>query len=436
MPTPQRISVFGLGYVGSVTAACLASRGCPVIGVDVHPRKVELINSGRAPIAEPGLDELMAKHHEAGLISATTDAALAIRETEVSLVCVGTPSTASGDLDLTYVEAVTRQIADALSQSEGSHALIYRSTMLPGSTRRFAEKYLSDLIETGRVSVYFFPEFLRQGTAIEDFRNPSLSAVGTYAADGSVKPIQGIVDEGTGVTDLETAELLKYACNAFHAVKVSFANEIGRIGKAAGIDSSQVMELLCADERLNISPYYLRPGNPFGGSCLPKDVSALRLFARSHNVAASTLNSLLESNQEHLEHLISIVERTGKRSVALLGLAFKAGTDDLRGSALVELAAALLLKGFQVRIFDPAVAPENLLGANERFANLRLPLLDTLLTENLEEAVASAEVLVVSKRCAEIEALAKWVTPDHHVIDVNGWRNLGTLPSQYQGLCW
>lgn len=437
MDSAPSVSVFGLGYVGSVTAACLAERGCRVIGCDVQGEKVDQVNGGAAPIGEPGLDELIQVHRDSGRLEATTEAKRAVRDSEVSLVCVGTPSTASGGLDLRFVESVAAEIASAIREKEGAHAVVFRSTMLPGSTRQLAEAHFGDLIEAGRVQVYFYPEFLRQGSALADFRDPSLSAIGLLEDGGPTEPIAGILDAETEAVPLESAELLKYACNAFHATKVSFANEIGRIGKSLGIDSTRVMELLCRDERLNISRYYLRPGTPYGGSCLPKDVSALSQQARTLGVAVPTIDSLQESNRRHLESLIDRVEQAGSRRILLLGLAFKAGTDDLRGSAMLELAAGLLLRDYQVRIFDPEVAPRNLVGANQKFAEARLPALETLLVDDLEgELGAGAQTLVVSKACVPIDELESRLTPEHHVIDVNGWADLAKVAPSYEGLCW
>ena len=437
METSSSISVFGLGYVGSVTAACLAERGCRVIGCDVQAAKVEQIQAGEAPISEPGLEELIQQQLETGRISATVDAESAVRDSEISLICVGTPSTASGGLDLRFVEAVAGEIASGIRKKEGRHSVVFRSTMLPGSTRRIATEHFGDLIESGKVDIFFYPEFLRQGSALADFRVPSLSAIGTFEPGASTESIAAVLDSETETMTLEAAELLKYACNAFHATKVSFANEIGRIGKALGIDSTSVMAQLCRDERLNISPYYLRPGTPFGGSCLPKDVSALSLQARALNVSTPTIDSLLESNRRHLESLIERVEAAGARDVLLVGLAFKAGTDDLRGSAMLELAASLLMKDYTVHIFDPDVAPRNLIGANQRFAAAKLPALETLLVSDLVAALdAPQQTLVISKPCADLEILKTELSPCHHVIDVNGWSALAEIAPSYEGLCW
>ena len=437
METHPPVSVFGLGYVGSVTAACLAERGCPVIGCDVQPDKVDQINAGRAPIGEPGLEPLIEAQLAAGRLRATTDTAAAVRDSAISLICVGTPSTASGGLDLRFVETVAAQIAEAVREKGAPHAVVFRSTMLPGSTRRLATDHFQPLIDAGLVTVFFYPEFLRQGTALADFRDPSLSAIGTLDPAADIAPLAGILDATTETLEIEAAELLKYACNAFHATKVAFANEIGRLGKALGIDSTRVMAQLCRDQRLNISPYYLRPGTPFGGSCLPKDVSALSLHARALNVYAPTLDSLLESNRRHLDSLIERVEAAGSRHVLLLGLAFKAGTDDLRGSAMLELAASLLMRDYTVQIHDPDVTPRNLIGANQKFAASRLPALETLLIDDLAAALTDGQqTLVVSKPCADLDLLRQALGPCHHVIDVNGWPGLADVAQSYEGLCW
>ncbi|MBU6180406.1 MAG: nucleotide sugar dehydrogenase [Verrucomicrobia bacterium] len=432
------ISVFGLGYVGSVTAAALAERGCLVTGCDVSASKVDLINRGAAPIGEPGLDELLRAQWEAGRVRATVDAGEAVGASEVSIVCVGTPSAPSGALDLQFVEAVSAQLAAAIRRKGRPHAVVFRSTMLPGSTRRIAEASFGGM--ESPPSVYFFPEFLRQGSALADFRNPSLAALGVLEPGQSVEPVSMIVDPGIEIMPVESAELLKYACNAFHAMKVVFANEIGRLGKDLGIDSTAVMSTLCRDTRLNLSPYYLKPGTPFGGSCLPKDVAALTHQARKLGVSLPMLDSLMESNRRHLESLLERIERTGIRSVVLVGLAFKDGTDDLRGSAMLELAAQLLLRGYEVRIFDPAVSAENLIGANRVFANAKLPRFEELMVSHPGDAVGedSDHVLVVSKACLPVGELRSCLRGRgrRHLIDVNGWRELAELGVPYEGLCW
>ncbi len=433
-----RVSVFGLGYVGSVTAACLADRGCSVIGCDVAIAKVDQINAGMAPISEPGLDELLMKQKSAGRLRATMDAAEAVRESDISIVCVGTPSTPSGGLDLQFVEAVSQEIADAIAEKEGSHVVIFRSTMLPGSTRRLAEAFFEQVRH--RVEIFFYPEFLRQGSALADFRVPSLAAIGVLDAEQTTDSVQQVLEADTEVMMVESAELLKYACNAFHATKVAFANEIGRIGKGLGIDSAQVMKTLCRDTRLNISSYYMRPGTPFGGSCLPKDVRALTHHARSLGISVPVLDGLMESNQRHFEAVLERMEKAGLRKILLVGLAFKEGTDDLRGSAMLELAAALLPRGYEVQIYDPAVAPRNLVGANKSFAAAKLPRFDSLLISDLSLIIGDGEArtVVVSKACLTPENLAAFFAgnAEHHVIDVNGWKDLAAIAPSYEGICW
>ena len=432
------VSIFGLGYVGCVAVGCLAKRGCSVIGVDPYEQKVSSINAGRAPFHEPGLDELLRTGLEAGLVRATGNAEEAVAQSDISIICVGTPGDDGGALDLRYVEAVTREIAAAIGRQEkGLHRLVYRSTMLPGSTRRIANDHLSDLIAAGRVEVFFFPEFLRQGAAVSDYDEPSLSVVGVAGEAVEIPPEMAVLFEpGTAVVSLETAELLKYACNAFHAAKVSFANEIGRIGKALGIDSREVMDLLVRDRRLNISPGYLKPGNPFGGSCLPKDVSALGILAAKLGVRVPTLDSFIPSNDLHREHLRDLVRATGASKVVFVGFAFKSHTDDLRGSSLLRLAADLLTDGRDVRIFDPLLDPDKMIGSSLAAVEDILPSLKSLMVPELKDALADGGVVLASNRCVPTGELRALLRDDHHVIDVTGWEELGDSGTGYEGICW
>ncbi|WAC19637.1 nucleotide sugar dehydrogenase [Luteolibacter sp. SL250] len=430
------ISVFGLGYVGSVVAALLASRGHKVIGVDVIQSKVDAMNAGEATFHEPGLAELTSGAHRAKLLRATTDTAEAIAGTDISLVCVGTPSTAAGSLDLAFVEEVTGNIGAALRAKSTRHHLIYRSTMLPGSTRGLVDTHLKDLVDDLKLQVFFYPEFLRQGTAVKDMIEPSLSVVGSYDPEVDISAIRKIFDASTEQTDLESAELIKYACNAFHAAKVSFANEIGRISKGIGVDAVNVMRVICQDTRLNISPYYLRPGTPFGGSCLPKDVSALNHLSRSRALSTPMLDSLLASNEDHMDHLTEMVETAASPRVLLLGLSFKEQTDDLRGSAAFELATRLLLKNYDVGIYDPLIVPANFTGAVGRIASLRLPNLTSLLKSDLAAALREKDTIVVFNRCADVSHLAEHLAPRHKIIDVASWPELASLSASYTGICW
>lgn len=433
----MNISIFGLGYVGAVTAGCLARRGHAIVGVDVHPQKVEAFNQGIPPIVEPALAELFRAARERGLLRATHDTGEAIAHSDLSLVCVGTPSTVAGEIDLTFIRQVMSEVAAALRQKTGPHALVLRSTLLPGSTESLVADFLGDLEGAGRVRVFYHPEFMRESTAVADFEDPSLTVVGTR--DGAPPPgdlMKSLFGTGAVVTDWRTAELLKYACNAFHAAKVAFANEIGRAAKAAGVDARLVMDLLCRDTKLNLSPYYLRPGNPFGGSCLPKDVRALTQQVRRQGLDLPMLESLLPSNERHLQSLLALIMQSGQREVVILGLSFKAQTDDVRESAMIEVAQTLIGRGYTVRIYDPALNLAALVGANKRVIDTRMPHLASLLKRDLASAVGSGGLIVAAQPCADVAELRRLVTPRHRVLDVNNWPELQSLPCPYEGFCW
>jgi GDP-mannose 6-dehydrogenase len=436
-PRTHHVSIFGLGYVGAVTAGCLAEQGHHVIGADVQQAKVDSFKSGISPIIEPELEALLQNAKREGRLDATTDATEAVKASQVSIVCVGTPSLSSGRLNLDFVRKVSEQIASAMRGKGPPHALIFRSTMLPGSTRALVREFFAELIESGLLHVYYCPEFLREGTAVRDFRDPSLAAVGTH--DGKV-PATGEALELLGanaqILEWEGAELLKYSCNYFHALKVGFANEIGRMAKHLDVDGARVMDVVCHDERLNISRYYLRPGNPFGGSCLPKDVNALSGLARIEGVNLPLLDHVIASNQAHLDALMDQITRKDVRRVGLLGLAFKADTDDMRGSAMVSIAETLLGRGYQLRIFDPSINLTRLIGANEAEIQRRMPHLAQLLCASAEEVVRESEVIVASQKCVAVESLRSVAGAGKHVIDVNGWPELKALPWSYEGICW
>jgi len=432
----MNISIFGLGYVGAVTAGCLARQGHRITGVDVQPQKVANFNRGAPPIIEPELDRLFHDANAAGLLRASEDTAEAIASTEVSIVCVGTPSTVTGAIDLSGVRSVTAEIATALRSTAKRHSLIFRSTMIPGSTSAIVAAELADLESSGRVPVFYHPEFLREGTAVADFERPSLSVVGTRTGAAPEAGLAGLFGAGATAVTWETAEMVKYACNAFHATKVAFANEIGRLGKELRIDSQAVMRLLCQDTRLNLSPYYLRPGNPFGGSCLPKDVRALIQLAREQAVSLPVLENILPSNERHLQALLQAITQGTEREVVILGLSFKPDTDDLRGSSMVEVARALLARDYQLRIYDPALNLAALVGANKRVIDAQMPHLAALLKPDLASAIGGRGVIVAAQPCATIAELANCVTAQHRVIDVNGWPGLKTLRARYEGFCW
>jgi GDP-mannose 6-dehydrogenase len=433
----MNISVFGLGYVGSVTAGCLAKRGHAIVGVDVHPQKVESFNAGVPPIVEPGLGELLKAAKAAGLLKATTSAEEAICDTELSVVCVGTPSKVTGVLDLGFVRGVVQQIAETLRKKPKRHTLVLRSTMLPGSTERIVRESLSDLTATGRLQVFYFPEFLREGSAVADFEHPSLAVVGVGNGEKPSRELTlALLGERAVVVSWATAEMVKYACNAFHATKIAFANEIGRVGKQMGLDTRSVMDLLCQDTKLNLSPYYLKPGNPFGGSCLPKDVRALTNHARAQGLSIPLLENLLPSNERHLQSLLGLVTESGQSEVCILGLSFKPNTDDLREAPMVEVAQTLLGRGFKVRIYDPALNLGALVGANKRVIDTRMPHLASLLCPDLATALGGQGLVIAAQQCAPVADLKRYVTAAHHVLDVNGWPELRELSWKYEGLCW
>lgn len=433
----MKVSVFGLGYVGAVTAGCLAEAGHTIIGVDVQPAKVATFNEGQSPIIEPELENLLRTAKREGRLSATTSAEEAVRASDVSIICVGTPSAPSGRLNLDFVRKVTHQIADAIDALGKKHVIIFRSTMLPGSTRSLVADYLHHIQAKGLLQVYYCPEFLREGTAVADFREPSLAVIGTHDGEAPAgDEARQLLGGSPAILKWEGAEAIKYACNYFHALKVGFANEIGRLCKHIGEDGARVMDVVCQDTRLNISRYYMRPGNPFGGSCLPKDVSALLSLSRREGVSLPLLEHTMDTNQVHLDLLVQLITGKEKRRIGLLGLAFKADTDDLRGSPMVALAETLLGRGYTLSIFDPQLNLSRLIGANEAEIQRRMPHLSSLLKPDALEVVRDSEVIIASQKCVPIDELRAAVRPDQMVIDVNGWRDLEKLPWQYEGLCW
>ena len=433
----MKVSVFGLGYVGAVTAGCLAELGHEIIGADVQQAKVDALNAGLSPIIEPQLDDMVRRGRQEGHFRATTEAAEAVRESDVSLVCVGTPALESGRLNLDFVRKVSQQIREALRETGKEHVVIFRSTMLPGSTRVMAQTYFEDLRLTGRVRVYYCPEFLREGTGVEDFRRPSLAVIGTHdgrdpESDEAIRLLGGTHI----VLGWEGAEVIKYTCNYLHALKVGFANEVGRLCKLLGEDGTRVMNVVCSDTKLNTSSYYLRPGNPFGGSCLPKDVSALTSLARQEGISLPLLEHTLATNQAHLDQLIRLVISKEKRRIGLLGLAFKEDTDDLRGSPMVALAETLLGRGYELHIYDPQLNLARLIGSNANEIQRRMPHLAALLRASPCEVIEKSEVVVASQRVANADEFMSAVRPDQYLIDVNGWRELQRLPWMYEGICW
>jgi GDP-mannose 6-dehydrogenase len=396
----MKVSVFGLGYVGCVSAACLAARGHQVIGVDVSPVKVDLVSRGQAPVIEERIGELTAEVVRDGALRATTDTAEAIATTDISLVCVGTPSAANGSLSTVYLERVCEQIGGALAAKPTRHTVVFRSTMLPGTCLSLLVPILEK--SSGKTAGVDFgvavnPEFLREGSSIKDFFDPPKTVIGETDAltgDAVASLYEGLPGEVFRVP-IPVAEMIKYADNSYHAVKIAFANEIGSVCRALGVDSTEVIDVFLADRKLNVSPAYLRPGFAFGGSCLPKDLRGLVYAAGRADVSVPLLSHVLVSNEDHLRRAVDLVIATGKRRIGLFGLSFKPGTDDLRESPLVELAERLLGKGFDLRIYDQNVSLSHLVGANREYVESRLPHLSALLTSDATEVLAHAEVCVI-----------------------------------------
>ncbi len=434
------LSVFGLGYVGCVSAACLAKEGHIVIGVDVNAGKVEMINTGTSPIVEAGLGELLSEVVQSNRLSATTDAASAVRDSDVSLVCVGTPSNQNGSLDLSYVVRVCEEIGAALKDKSERHVIVMRSTMLPGTIENVVIPALekSSGKHAGKdFGVCINPEFLREGSSLKDFYAPPFTLIGSDDEETAsiLRAIYTSIDAPLFVTPVKTAEMVKYVCNCFHALKVGFANEIGNICKTLGIDSHEVMDIFCQDTKLNLSPYYLKPGFAFGGSCLPKDLRAINYKARQMDVEAPILSAILPSNRQQVERAVEMVLATGKKRVGVLGFSFKAGTDDLRESPMVALIETLIGKGLQLRIYDRDVSLARLFGANKEYIERQIPHISQLMRASIEEVLDSSDVIVIGNKADEFKDLAGKRRHDHLIIDLVRIFNANS-DETYQGICW
>ncbi|GIK85336.1 MAG: GDP-mannose 6-dehydrogenase [Betaproteobacteria bacterium] len=436
----MRISIFGLGYVGAVSLACLVRDGHDVVGVDVDPAKLDLIRAGKTPVVEEGMVDLMASVVASGRARVTADAREAVRDSEISLVCVGTPSAPNGSQDQSAMLAVARQIGEGIGAKSGEHVVVFRSTLVPGTV----EAQLIPILEqaSGRrhgrdFFACFQPEFLREGSAIRDYDKPPFTIVGADhdAPVAALRTLFGHLPCEFQRTSIRAAETVKYCCNNFHALKITFANETARLCEALGVNPFEVMDLVCRDRQLNISPAYLRPGFAFGGSCLPKDLRATTYLARTHDVELPLHAAILPSNRVHVEHAIEKVMATGKRRVGMVGLSFKTGTDDLRESPLVALAEHFIGKGLALTVYDPEVHLSNLLGANRRFIEQHVPHIGSLIRRDLAEVVRDSDVLVVGLNDARTsEALLGLVRPDQVVIDLVGLPRRGA--GDVRGLCW
>ena len=437
-----RITVFGLGYVGAVTTAALAGEGHHVTGVDANPTKVAMINEGRSPIVETGLTELIADGLAAGRIHATTDASEGLLDAAVSMVCVGTPSRPNGSLDLRQVERVCHDIGANLGRAAERHVVAVRSTMLPGSTYGTVVPALEESsakVAGSDFGVCVNPEFLREGSSIKDFRDPPFTLLGIDddLSTGPMRAIYGHLDADTLVVPVRVAEMVKYTCNAFHAVKVAFANEIGAICKEEQIDSHAVMDVFLRDTRLNISPAYLRPGFAFGGSCLPKDLRALTYQARRHDVTVPLLDAVLRSNVNQIDRAFERVQATGHKRIGVLGFSFKAGTDDLRESPLVELIERLIGKGYDVRLFDRNVSLANLQGANREYIEREIPHVASLMCDTIDEVLDHSDVIVIGNASDEFADALDRVHDDQAVIDlVRITDPARTAVAGYDGINW
>jgi len=438
----MNISIFGMGYVGAVSMACLARDGHRVIGVDIDPYKLDLIRSGKSPIVEERIQELMADVVASGKITVTHDVTAAVHDSDISFVCVGTPSASNGSQDQRAVLKIARQFAEALKHKHGRHVFVFRSTVVPGTV----EDLLVPLIEqdSGKrcnveFDVCFQPEFLREGTSIQDYDKPPFTIVGTDSdyARKKLHELFGHLPCEFQVTSIRSAEMIKYCCNNFHTVKITFANEVARLCAALKVDPFEVMALVCQDKHLNISAAYLKPGYAFGGSCLPKDLRATLYMAKQYDLNLPMLASLLPSNQAHIDHAFEKVMSTGQRKVAMIGLAFKSGTDDLRESPLVSLAERLLGKGMDLVIYDGEVSLSRLLGANKRYIDEHIPHLGELLRPSLPKVVTHGDILILGSSDPLVHAeLKTLLQPHHRLIDLALMEDVTGLPCVYEGLCW
>jgi GDP-mannose 6-dehydrogenase len=439
----MRVSVFGLGYVGLTSFACLADMGHDVIGVDISTEKVDLINSGVVPFTEKGLSELLRRNLGASRLSATTDAMYAILESDLSLIAVGTPGDANGAPMLTGINNVIAEIGHCLRRKRTHHTVVIRSTVLPGTCEARIAPALAEF--SGRVldkefSLLHNPEFMREGSSIADFFDPPFTVVGLSRAAGPdrMRELYQKVNAPIIRTSWSVSEAVKYVCNLYHATKIGFANEIGAVMKSIGIDGREVMSVFAHDTLLNVSPAYLRPGFSFGGSCLPKDLRAFLAMAQERDVAMPFLSNLLPSNRQHVERAVQLVERCGSRDVALFGLAFKSGTDDLRESQNVELAKRLIDLGYRLVVYDPCVDLHRLVGVNREVFETEIPELGACMVVTPDEALERAKTIVVAHATpADIEAIAATEMRGKSIIDLQGATRLAQLPAvHYEGICW
>jgi len=436
----MKIAILGLGYVGAVSAGCLAYEGHEVIGVDPQQAKVDLINAGRSPIVERDLGDMIEKQVTEGRLRATSEVEDAVRVSDLSIICVGTPSLGNGHIDLTYVKRVCKQIGEGLRDHPG-HTVVVRSTLLPGSMRDAVIPTLEESsgLKAGQdFGVAINPEFLREGTAVHDYFHPPKTVIGELdrASGDVVAKLYGHLPCPLIRTDYETAEMVKYADNAWHALKVGFANEIGNVCKGLGLDSHKLMEIFCQDTKLNLSPYYLKPGFAFGGSCLPKDVRALTYKAKLLDLNLPILNAILPSNREQLERGIRTVMEKGSKKIGILGFSFKAGTDDLRESPMVELTERLIGKGYDLRIYDSAVQLASIRGANRDYILNHIPHISRLMVGSIQEVLDHAGTIVIGNASAEFREVPRLIAPGQSIVDLVRISDACSVEGVYDGICW
>jgi len=438
----MKISIFGLGYVGAVSAGCLAKDGHTVVGVDPYLPKVDLINKGQTPVIEKDIGEIMQRAVADGLLSATQDVRQAVFDTDISLICVGTPSQSNGSLDLKYVRKVCEEIGAAMKDKDGFHVVVARSTMLPGSMLSIVIPVLEEF--SGKQAGVDFgvcnnPEFLRESTAVFDYYNPPKTVIGETdpRAGDMLASIYAHLDAPLLRTSVETAEMVKYSDNVWHALKVGFANEIGNICKVVGIDGHEVMDIFCKDTKLNLSSYYMKPGFAFGGSCLPKDVRALTYKARSMDVEAPILNAILPSNVLQVEKGLQMVTEKGSKKIGILGFSFKAGTDDLRESPLVDVIERLIGKGYDIRLYDKNVKIASLVGANKDYILNHIPHISKLMVDSIDEVLEHAETIVIGNGAEEFRPIVTHVPKGKQVVDlVRMTDRRSSVEDGYDGICW
>jgi GDP-mannose 6-dehydrogenase len=437
----MNISIFGLGYVGVVSAGCLASRGHKIIGVDVSETKVDLLNKGLSPIVEKDLSELLEKASKNKLISATSDAAYAVNNTDISFICVGTPSRANGSLNIKYIENVCEEIGRCLKKKNAKHIIVARSTMLPGTNKEtiipIIEKE-SDKKEGKDFFVVFNPEFLREATAVYDFNNPPKTVVGCDSpgiAEEVMKIYEGL--PGPKIhTSLEVAEMVKYVDNNFHALKITFANEIGHICKKLDIDSHDVMNIFMQDTKLNISTYYFKPGFAFGGSCLPKDLRAVNYLTKMLDLETPLLNSLIPSNNIQILSVIKEIISMGKKKIGIAGFSFKAGTDDLRESPIIEVIETLIGKGYDLKLYDRNVSIAKLMGANKDYINNHIPHISSLMVDTLDELLEECEIIIIGNNDKEYMKLLTDSNSNQIIYDLVRIGDISNAKSNYKGIYW